>query len=106
LRILEKRLKEKESDERIGERCSLNGVNMNEVKERIEKRQPKRRKEDCCSQIYQLLALASKPLTTSDIAEEVNLSHKSTLSHLKYLEFDDKVKHFERGSWLYWKIKR
>jgi predicted ArsR family transcriptional regulator len=76
------------------------------VKETIEKSVKKRTKEECCSETYQLLKLAIKPLTTSDIAKKVNLSHRSTLNHLKFLEFDDKVKCFARGSWLYWKVIR
>jgi Mn-dependent DtxR family transcriptional regulator len=76
-------------------------------KKTTQKKIMKRTKEDCCSEIYQLLALAVKPLTTSEIALEVNLSHKSTLHHLQFLEFDGRVKHFERGScWLYWKVIR
>ena len=77
-------------------------------KERTEKRQKRRTKEECMSDVYRVLQMTEKPLTTSDIAKKVNLSHKSTLSHLKFLEFDDRVKHFERGygSWLYWKVIR
>ena len=68
----------------------------------------RRTKEDCKNEIIKILQLADKPLTTSDVAKKVNLSHKSTLNHLKFLQFDDKVKCFERGSgaWRYWKIKR
>jgi len=84
----------------------LNHEDMIKNKDTTVKRIKVSTKEDCSNEIYQLLALASKPLTTSQIAKEVNLSHKSTLAHLKFLEFDDRIKHFERGCWLYWKIKR
>jgi len=78
-----------------------------ELNEKIEKRQHIRKKEDCIEQIYNLLKMSDRPLNTSDISRKVKLSHRSTKRHLEFLEFDGRVKHFERGSvWLYWKVVR
>lgn len=80
---------------------------MIEVNEKIEKRQQIRKKEDCIEEIYNLLRISDRPLTTMDISKKVRLSHRSTKRHLEFLEFDGRVKHFERGScWLYWKCVR
>jgi len=77
-------------------------------KKTTQEKTKKRTKEESISQIYRTLQLSERPLTTSQVAKKVNLSHRSTLSHLKFLEFDDRVKCFRRGtgSWIYWKIKR
>jgi response regulator of citrate/malate metabolism len=82
---------------------------MTKVKEEIKKSVKKRTKEDCISDICKLLESATDPMTTKEIADKINLSHRSTKKHLQFLEFDGRVKHFARGvyeRWLYWKAIR
>jgi len=81
---------------------------MFKSKKTSEKPQRKRSMEETLSQIYRILQITDHPLTTSQVAIQVKLEFSSAMSHLKFLEFSDKIIHFERGSgsWLYWKIKR
>jgi len=56
--------------------------------------------------IIDFIKLSNKPLTTSDIANHVNIRHRSTKNRLRFLEFSGLVECYERGSWVYWKIRR
>ena len=57
-------------------------------------------------EILDFLRLSTKPPTTSDIANHVNIRHRSAKNRLRFMKFSDLVESYERGSWVYWKIKR
>jgi len=49
---------------------------MTKLKERIKKRQQKRKKEDCIKEIHKILKLSNCPMTTKKIADKVITERK------------------------------
>jgi len=56
--------------------------------------------------ILDFIKLSNKPLTTSDIGNYIRIRHRSAKNRLRFMKFAGLVECYERGSWVYWKIKR
>ena len=62
--------------------------------------------EQINNEILSFLKLSNTPQNTQAVANKVNIRHTSTKNRLRFMEFSGLVESYEKGQWVYWKIKR